>query len=137
MRLWHRDLIIYLPRPQLLAQWRELNLIFKREPRHILINYIYTDEYKDKVDLFLYAQQVIDEMKRRHYKVNMANFNLYFQNITPRGNIKPFEKYHNDEYLWICYYNLKEKFMRGQKNFSLIEFNDLTEYITHYRQEKG
>ena len=29
MRLWRIDLIPYLPRTQLLAQWRELNSIFK------------------------------------------------------------------------------------------------------------
>ena len=137
MRLWHRDLISYLPRSQLLAQWRELNLIFKREPRHILINYIYTDEYKDKVDLFLYAEQVINEMKRRHYKVNTNYFDIYFQNVRKPSNVKPFAQYQSDEYLLICYYNLKEKFIRGQKDFSQAEFDALTAYaMTHNEKNR-
>ena len=43
MRLWHRDIIKYLPREQLVAQWRELsaiagNLSMKGTPNHILVN---------------------------------------------------------------------------------------------------
>ena len=136
MRLWHRDLITYLPRSQLLAQWRELNLIFRKEPRHILINYIYANEYKDKIDLFLYAKQVINEMRRRHYKVNTTNFDIYFQNVKKSSNVKPFAQYQNDEYLSICYYNLKEKFLRGQKDFSQTEFDALTEYTMTYSKNK-
>lgn len=39
MRLWHCEIIPYLPKTQLIAQWRELNSIFAREDKHILINY--------------------------------------------------------------------------------------------------
>lgn len=50
MRLWHTDLTPYLPKSQLLAQWRVLNSIFVKEDKHVLINYIY--EYpKDKAIL--------------------------------------------------------------------------------------
>ena len=41
MRLWHKDLIPYLPKQQLLGQWRELNSIYVKQNRHILINFIY------------------------------------------------------------------------------------------------
>lgn len=41
MRLWHIDLIPYLPKSQLIAQWRELNSIYAKQDRRILINYIY------------------------------------------------------------------------------------------------
>ena len=43
MRLWHYKLIKegLLPDSQLLAQWRELNSIYVKEDKHILINYIY------------------------------------------------------------------------------------------------
>ena len=56
MRLWHESLIEVLPRQQLLGQWRELNSIYKKEDKHILINFIY--EYPKK-DLFLYSLKVI------------------------------------------------------------------------------
>ena len=41
MRLWHYKLIPFLPNSQLIAQWRELNSIFKKQDKHILINYVY------------------------------------------------------------------------------------------------
>ncbi|WP_233732664.1 pyrimidine dimer DNA glycosylase/endonuclease V [Lysinibacillus sp. YS11] len=66
MRLWHIDLIAYLPKGQLLSQWRELNSIFAKEDQHILINYIY--EYP-KEDLYLYTEKVMDEMKKRGYQI--------------------------------------------------------------------
>ena len=108
MRLWHIDLINVLPRQQLLGQWRELNSIFKKQDKHILINYIY--DY-DKQYLFDYSITVATEMMTRNYRVNFINFNNYFK--------KEYEykatrfKEHNQEYLDICYYNLKEKYLRG------------------------
>lgn len=124
MRLWHFKLIKYLPRSQLLAQWRELNLIFRQEPNHILINYIYKDEYKDKKDLLAYSNIVLDEMKKRNYRINFGNYNNYFKGVST-NIIKPFQNYQDDEYLNICFYNLKEKFIRGQKDFSSIEYDKL------------
>ena len=45
MRLWHKDLIPYLPRQQLLGQWRECCCIAKSihdkgSPNHLLVNKI-------------------------------------------------------------------------------------------------
>lgn len=54
MRLWHIDLITnsLLPKSQLLAQWSELNSIFKKQDKNILINYIYdTDKYWTNANL--------------------------------------------------------------------------------------
>lgn len=56
MRLWHTELIPFIPKSQLLAQWRELNSIFVKEDNHVLINYIY--EYP-KEDLYIYTQIVL------------------------------------------------------------------------------
>lgn len=117
MRLWHIDLIPYLPKSQLLAQWRELNLIFKKQPRHILINYIYN---YDQTPLIWYVMNVASEMLSRGYKCNMGNFCAYLYFLKPK-----FEKLtgvyfleHNKEYLTICYWNLREKYLRGQKDFT-------------------
>ena len=41
MRLWHRDIIRFLPKGQLVSQWKELGSIYKNQNKHILINYIY------------------------------------------------------------------------------------------------
>lgn len=35
---------------------------------------------------------------------------------------------HNKEYLTICYYNLKEKYLRGQKDFTHSIWNKLDEF---------
>ena len=79
MRLWHYKLIQYLPKSQLVAQWRELNSIYKKQDNHILINYIYS---YDKSDLLVYSNLVINEMTKRNYKIkNWENYNNYFKDI--------------------------------------------------------
>lgn len=131
MRLWHIDLIPYLPKSQLLAQWRELNSIFKKQDDHILINYIYN---YDKDYLYIYSLNVIDEMERRKFVIrSYDNFNNYFNEIFNKSIPRHLQfNEHNKEYLTICYYNLKEKYLRHQKDFSLKVFKELTEfYLTH------
>lgn len=73
MRLWHIDLIPYLPRQQLLSQWRECvciakNLAEKGTPNHILVNRILN--YPD-YHFVEYINRVSQEMMKRGYKVNL------------------------------------------------------------------
>ncbi|MDM5232819.1 pyrimidine dimer DNA glycosylase/endonuclease V [Lysinibacillus pakistanensis] len=127
MRLWHVDLLKYLPKGQLLSQWRELNSIFAKEDKHILINYIY--EYS-KNDLYVYTEKVIEEMKKRGYQIrSYEKMNKYFENLESVKHVKPFKNHHDNEYLQICYYNLKEKFIRGQKDFEEEMYNNLCWYV--------
>lgn len=126
MRLWHIDLIPYLPKSQLLAQWRELNSIFKKQDNHILINYVY-DYPKDY--LLTYADKVILTMESRGYKIkNFDNFNNYFYNT---GGFYVYGRFkeHNNEYLIICFMNLLEKYRRGQKDFNKDTFVKLYNYV--------
>lgn len=128
MRLWHYELIPYLPKSQLLAQWRELNSIFAKEDKHILINYIY--EYP-KSDLFVYTEFVLQEMKLRGVNIRtLDKMARYFEGIEIPTTYNPFEKHHNESYLTICYYNLYEKFIRGQKDFSSEQFTALETFYT-------
>ena len=138
MRLWHYKLIPYLPKSQLLAQWRELNSIFKKRDRHILINYIY--DYP-KTDLLYYTRLVIDEMGRRRYKIkSFEKSDAYFANVSindhlayfPADNpdFHPFEVEHDEGYLLICYFNLLEKFLRGQKDFSGDCFDRMRRFVS-------
>ena len=131
MRLWHIDLIPYLPKSQLLAQWRELNSIFKKQDKHILINYIY--DYK-KYELRHYSLEVIAEMRLRSYKVNIENYLNYFKDLEfdLEFDYRPRFKEHNIEYLTICYYNLREKYLRGQKDFTKEVWYKLDEF---YKKE--
>ena len=135
MRLWHIDLIPYLPNSQLVAQWRELNSIFKKQNKHILINYIY--DY-DKVYLQNYANRVMEELSYFGVKFrqqSIENYTNYFRDIElekrlffPKHDDKYKFKEHDNEYLTICYYNLKEKYIRGQKDFTKEIFEKLNEF---------
>lgn len=125
MRLWHIDLIPYLPKSQLLAQWRELNSIFKKKDKHILINYIY--DYVTKRTFLNYAEAVAREMLNRNYKIkSFSNFNTYFYGTSSFGTERFIE--HNKEYLTICYWNLREKYLRGQKDFTKEVWDKLDEF---------
>ena len=130
MRLWHIDLIPYLPKGQLLAQWRELNSIYKKQDKHILINYIYN---YPKEFLLEYSFAVINEMQARNYKIkSFENYKNYFEGL----DLFTFMQYdtyrfkeHDIEYLTICYYNLKEKYLRGQKDFTKDSFEKLDKFV--------
>lgn len=126
MRLWHYKIIPYLPKSQLLAQWRELNSIFAKEDQHVLINYIY--EYP-KAHLHSYTELVLAEMFGRDINVRtFEKMHTYFQDAPDEWIEKPFNKHHDELYLTICYYNLYEKYIRGQKDFSTNEFQALEQF---------
>ena len=134
MRLWHIDLIPYLPKSQLLAQWRELNSIFKKQDKHILINYIYNYEKKY---LLNFATLVNAIMSVKGYKTNLENFNNYFGETRFKHLFEIEDcifREHNHEYLTICYYNLKEKYMLGQKDFTKEVWDKLDKF---YKKEMG
>lgn len=114
MRIWHYKLIPALPKSQLVSQWRELNSVYNKQDNHILINYIY--KYP-KSTLKHYSDLVINEMIKRGYKITKwDNYNKYFDEIV--ADEENFDE-HNNMYLEICYYNLMEKWIRGQKDFDL------------------
>ena len=132
MRLWHYELLPYISNLHLQSQWRELNSIFAKSDNHILINYVYG---YPKVHLRYYALLVIGEMNRRGIKVrSMDAYGDYFydmseedKKITPTNDpdFKPFPEHHDDGYLAICYFNLLEKFMRGQEGMDSRTFTKL------------
>lgn len=137
MRLWHYKLIPYLPKSQLQAQWRELNSIFKKQDKHILINYIYDYDY---IDLYCYSLRVrneLDDRKIRHNGTKMLSYFEQWLNETTDGEImcfilsnKPlFKNHHTDRYLLQCFYNLQEKYDRGQKDFDRETYLKLEQFV--------
>lgn len=75
MRLWHYQLVPFLPRQQLLSQWRECVCIAKSihekgTPNHILVNKIIDYPISEFNN---YCSIVLSEMIRRGYKVNKAS----------------------------------------------------------------
>lgn len=143
MRLWHFKLIPFLPDLQLIAQWRELNSIFKKQDKHILINYVY--EY-GKEDLMEFSIRIMSEMRRRNISIkSIQNYSLYFgkegkkifdhlcllRGQSENNRYNPFPNHHTDRYLLQCFYNLQEKYDRGQKDFSEEQYKKLEEFIKY------
>lgn len=133
MRLWHKDLIPYLPRQQLIAQWRECCLIATllakdHTPNHILVNPIII---YDPAHFISYCSLVYKEAYERGYKINDKSkkklendihawqiFLKYelpwdLEDRIPLKYDMVFDGWHNDRYLAQCYYNLQEKYDRG------------------------
>ena len=110
MRLWHKDLIPYLPRQQLLGQWREVcaiaaNIRKNGTPNHVLVNKVldYPPEHFNR-----YAFRVCMEMKARGYKAEWERFSKgELTLLAPDKDL--FKDWHNDRYLRQCLYNLQEK----------------------------
>ena len=112
MRLWHKDLIPYLPRQQLLGQWRECCLIAKQidekgSPNHVLVNRV-LDYPKDH--FYTFCKLVTQEMYRRGYRMTMQSQRKVWRELwhyIPDGDVFPC--WHNDRYLKQCLANLQEK----------------------------
>lgn len=72
---------------------------------------------------------VIEEMTRRGFKINSrANFEAYFgAELLPAPiDGKLFRNHHNFNYLQQCFYNLEEKYERGQADFSKEQYEALS-----------
>lgn len=132
MRLWHKDLIPYLPKQQLIAQWRECcaiasNIANKGSPNHLLVNKIM--EYPS-VHFLIYSLTVMNEIEKRGYKVS-GKSKINFQNNYDKFNDSEsgnyiFYNWHNERYLKQCLYNLQEKYDCGgitEKEWKMIEDN--------------
>ena len=112
MRLWHKDLIHYLPRQQLVGQWRELCLILKNihekgTPNHVLVNRVM--EYP-RSHLWTYVDAIYAEMTARGYRCGYYRVENYRPLFLDNESIDEiFPDWHNDRYLRQCLYNLQEK----------------------------
>ena len=119
MRMWHKELVPLLPREQLVAQWRELsaiasNIKTKGTPNHILVNKVMDYPMNHFIT---YAALVREEMTQRGYRTMDSVWKKIISvcdgdyNILPLNEIYP--DWMDEDYYWICYYNLKEKWMCG------------------------
>jgi uncharacterized protein (TIGR02328 family) len=118
MRLWHKDLIKYLPRQQLLSQHRECAALRGKGwgKKHSTVDYVFR---YSPVMLYQYHFLIIKEMYRRNYKVTQDWAYPEYRGInctTLFPNEIIFQPYHedgypehNDEYLKECLENLKRK----------------------------
>ena len=128
MRLWHKDLIPYLPKQQLISQWRECCCIAKNiadngTPNHLLVNKIM--EFH-AFHFWNYCSLVGEEFQKRGYKISKKSFNDFMNNFfegfkndlhgmcISTDTSVPFEElffnWHNERYLKQCLFNLQEKY---------------------------
>jgi len=115
MRLWHVELIPYLPSKQLTGQWRELLAIKgaidkNGTPNHGLVNKII--DY-DIVVFKVYVTMIYNESLNRNFSFSEKKYKeLMDWECDLFGNLD-FEyflkKWHNDRYLRQNYFNLQEK----------------------------
>ena len=127
MRLWHYELIPYLPKAMLVSQWREC-IAIKRQwekgtLKHRLVSYV-MDYYP--IAFLEYVDLVVDEMRKRNIKYQDKYYNelqaFCFIPLNVRRGFKC--KEHNDRYLKQCLYNLQEKYDRGiitEEEWKIIE----------------
>lgn len=113
MRLWHCELLPFLPDAQFKGQLRELVAIMhdwrdKGKTNHLLINRVM--EYP-KSELSNYALKYFSECIKRNISVkdNIVKEFCEFGYGEPIKNNGIFEDWHNKEYLRICMSNLLEK----------------------------
>lgn len=115
MRLWHIDLLPYLPDAQLRSQWRECALITyglqkNGTPNHLLVNRVTEYTYNE---FATYCCMVKHEMQSRNFQVKSSSEEKIF--VQPWKYIKNnlFSTWHNKEYLRVCMANLYEKHFFG------------------------
>ena len=139
MRLWHKDLLHYLPDNQFRGQLRELIAIMRdwRETgstHHLLINRAM--EYP-KADLLQYFRAYALEYQARYRRTlakNLDEFQAFAGD--EEGNAIPFHDWHDKDYLRICMANLCEKHLHGRGR-SRITDGEWAWLLEGYREITG
>lgn len=131
MRLWHYELLPYLPEAQFKGQLRELLLIMRtwRETgatNHLLINRVMEYPKSELYNYFL--DYAIEYEKRYDRKIDSFNEFAVFANYEWAAH-PPFEGWHDCEYLRVCMANLYEKhhFGIGKSRITDEEWQRLTD----------
>lgn len=141
MRLWHYELLPYLPDAQFKGQLRELVLIMRTwrdtgKTNHLLINRVM--EYP-KGDLTSYFLLYDIEYQKRYLKEHGLIANEFVEFSKPdRFTNTPFKSWHNKEYLRVCMANLYEKhtFGIGKSRITDDEWASLCEGYEKITNEK-
>lgn len=123
MRLWHYELLPYLPELQFKGQLRELVAIMhdwrdKGKTNHLLINRVM--EYP-KEDLGGYLLLYKREYEMRGRRLSRETELEFYNFCCGSANQPPFHDWHNKEYLRVCMANLYEKHVFGVGNSRISE----------------
>lgn len=115
MRLWHNELLPYLPDAQFKGQLRELVAIMhdwrdKGKTNHLLVNRVMEYPKADIGGYFLLYKREY-EMRGKKFS-NKTEFEFY-DFCCGSANQPLFRDWHNKEYLRVCMANLYEKHYFG------------------------
>lgn len=133
MRLWHYQLLPYLPDLQFKGQLRELVLIMKQRhegtTNHLLINNVM--DYLGN-DLYAYAELYLIEYVKRYHKAPKSlteEMKIYEKDFGKGKPTEIFKDWHNFEYLRICMANLyeKHKYAKGKSRITDSEWKKLSD----------
>jgi uncharacterized protein (TIGR02328 family) len=145
MRLWHYELLPYLPDAQFKGQLRELVAIMhdwrdKGKTNHLLINRVMEYPKEELSYYFLFYKK---EYERRYKKEISNKYLVEFQKFAPvafsfvyEDEVELFKGWHNKEYLRICMANLMEKYAYGVGT-SRIGVNDWLRLCDSYKAITG
>ena len=138
MRLWHQELIPFLPRGQLLAQHRECCALRGRGwgRKHSVVDYVFRHS---RERLYAYHAMVMDEMSRRDYSVAPEWWDVRYRgkrlkaaaaNRCRRFGPRIYRE-HDDDYLAECLKNLRRKGVKlAYYSFRLLCLCDLFGLVT-------
>jgi uncharacterized protein (TIGR02328 family) len=139
MRLWHYKLLPYLPEMQFKGQLRELVAIMhdwrdKGKTNHLLINRVMEYPKADLASYFLHYEMIYN----KRFFVSHKGYMQEFQDFVERSgfNPRPFEGWHNKEYLRVCVCNLFEKYYFGIGK-SKISQEEWDRVLQGYREITG
>ena len=125
MRLWHYELLPYLPDLQFKGQLRELVAIMhdwrdKGKTNHLLINRVMDFTPRNLTAYFLMYEE---EYRKRYAKpINRLTI-MEFMAFCGETKLycEPFKGWHNKEYLRVCMANLYEKHFFGVGKSRIID----------------
>ena len=118
MRIWHYELLPYLPDLQFKGQLRELMLVLhdwrdKGTTNHLLINKVMEYPKNDLVRYFVYYEALYHERYGKWLTKQWEEFKAFDDTPVDERSNGCFEGWHTKEYLRVCVCNLFEKYHFG------------------------
>lgn len=112
MRLWHIDILPYLPYLQFRGQFRELVAMLRNWKNGDSLGNLLVDVALDypKSHLVTYFDEYCLEHYRRYEKHIDTKFINEFHKFSESIKTKIYSDWHNKEYLRVCMANLYEKY---------------------------
>ena len=123
MRLWHVDLLPFLPDKQFRGQLREIIAILHNiqsygSPRHLLVNRLCDYPMQD---VCIYYYRYAELWQQRYQKVIAEQYQRQFSKPEDAFSARCFIGWHDRRYLRICMANLCEKHIFGSGASQITE----------------